>query len=410
MYRPLRDFLKLYIASFVKEGSPWVADTHENPFLDGRAPKLSIFEGSTYGESAELLWTPIEVKFRNDTLTKAAKGRLLDYLYRMSEFQAERTTFTGWLTNIKENVFITLDRSPERNDSHTIYHNCSFRDALAFMVEILSSDAERPRRGPFSRSLGDWVTHLGSGAGGTVAKFQLCSIPDDMIPVRPLPAGGLVAVKSLRVPGQHDIPLLLQIARGHGRPSSIPELVFYSEYMDQFAISPVGQGMREEELVRRGTFAQHALHQIFDGLLWLHANDIIHRDLRLDNIVFDGAQAVIIDYGAAVILPAINIAYLGGFSCCPPRILSAFHERYDPRKEDDYHAFVLFVHSVHYPSSTRQFSFYKIADSMSDENARLRRFWRRLKVSTVWGNFVLAAERGDVKTLRTMADMVVTVE
>jgi serine/threonine protein kinase len=225
-----------------------------------------------------------------------------------------------------------------------------------------------------------------------------------------LPADGLVAVKYLRASKQKDIEMLIRIAKLRAPPESIPKLVFYSQDMNQFAITPVGKGMTENELASSGTFAQHALNHILNGLLWLHANNIIHRDLRLDNIIFNKAQAVIIDYGTAVNFPAGEVDYLGGFTCCPPRILSTFHQKYEPQKEDDYHAFVLLVHSVHYPYSIQQFASAKIADPSSDENARLRSFWKRLKAAALWGNFVVAAEKGETETLKEMVKMVVTME
>ena len=175
-----------YLGHFIPASPVHVADTDDDKYLIGR--DISIFNGNVVGRQPHYVWSVIEVKKKQEKLSGDGKGQLVDYLCRMADSQPGRIKFTGLPTNINENVFTTVERcSNAVGNRCTIYRACRFEQAMAFVVKILSDNAELPDRYPFSPSLGLIHRYLGQGAGGAVAEFHLQDPPDDMIDLGHLP-------------------------------------------------------------------------------------------------------------------------------------------------------------------------------------------------------------------------------
>jgi len=138
-------------------------------------------------------------------------------------------------------------------------------------------------------------------------------------------------------------------------------------------------------------------------------NNTIHRDFRLDNTTFNRAQDVIVDNGTAVNFPAGKVAYLGGFTCCPPRILVSLLKNTNPGKRTT----IMRLSCSSFSPLSLLYSASCVPQNhgpTSDENARLRSFWKRLNAAVLWEKFVVAAEEGDTETLKEMSKMVVTMK
>lgn len=88
---------------------------------------------------------------------------------------------------------------------------------------------------------------------------------------------------------------------------------------------------------------------ITSAVQWLHARDIIHPDIRCENIVLHNGGAILIDFDLASSLPwSLPTPYCGGHSCIPPEhlegiIVKGWEYEYYPALSDDCFAIVLLV-------------------------------------------------------------------
>ncbi|KAA8893568.1 hypothetical protein FN846DRAFT_913882 [Sphaerosporella brunnea] len=94
---------------------------------------------------------------------------------------------------------------------------------------------------------------------------------------------------------------------------------------------------------------------------------------------------MLIDFGAAEVLPSPPIPYESGFLCCPPRILSTNTQPYTPIKADDYHAFVLVFNALLHPRSMKSFLSRMVNTPNSVESKCLQHLWLELTDSDTWG-------------------------
>lgn len=147
------------------------------------------------------------------------------------------------------------------------------------------------------------------------------------------------------------------------------------------------------------------LADVLAALAWLHSKNIIHRDVRIENVVMYEGHARLIDLGGAVELPAPeDTPYWGGYLCCPPELIGDFNLPYTPSKCHDRLSFVMMAYLMAFPHSLKSMTSIRVA-KRSAESYRLTRFWARLKVSSVWGPFVRAAEQNDMLTLGRIGDV-----
>lgn len=63
--------------------------------------------------------------------------------------------------------------------------------------------------------------------------------------------------------------------------------------------------------------------------------NIIHRDVRWDNIVIAGGRGVLIDFGAAIINDGRMHGFEGGIVCAPSRVIGQFSRQYQASTIDD---------------------------------------------------------------------------
>lgn len=66
------------------------------------------------------------------------------------------------------------------------------------------------------------------------------------------------------------------------------------------------------------------MYQVFSGIEYLHANEILHRDLKLENILFkDKKSLVLADFGLAAKLgPDFNFKKYGTPGYIAPEVLN----------------------------------------------------------------------------------------
>lgn len=191
---------------------------------------------------------------------------------------------------------------------------------------------------------------------------------------------------------QNEINILTKI-KSHGGCSTIARLVYASPENDELGVMSVGKPVDPMDLSELS-----ATTILADVLAALDSKNIIHRDVRIENVVMYEGRARLI---GAVELPAPeNTPYWGGYLCCPHELIGDFNLPYTPSKCDDRLSFVMMA----FPHTLNSVASIRVA-KRSAESYRLTRFWARLKVSSVWGLVVRAAEEGDVMMLGRIGDV-----
>ncbi|KAF8544147.1 hypothetical protein BDD12DRAFT_111850 [Trichophaea hybrida] len=415
MYTPVRTFLR----SLLDKAQYRVFDTHANDFLNNRKPDITISSAVLRDPHPIYVTTLIELKATTKDIDAKAMGQGLDYLERLVSSQPQRQQFTILISNLHCNRFIQYSRGGFGSQHKiTSFSPCDFVTAMQFLNDIVHDHNEQPEIPQFSPGLGVMQAHLGSTAYNIVASFRT---PSETLPamswVSHIPffdSLDLIAVKRRRRAPQapedtlaREIGLLKLIAN----VKHLPTILFHNSTFTEYAATPVGRPADPKYLNNHSSLSQQILTDVLTALIYLHENNIIHRDLRWDNIVEYEGRGYLIDLGSAVpASPRIEQKYFGGYICCPPRIAGSINTPYTPEKADDYHAYVLLVNTMLFPASTRGFNSVRLEDPTSDESKRFGSFWRRLKRSVVWGRYVTAAETGDVQLLGQMPEMVVMME
>jgi len=418
MYTPVRTFL----TSLLPKSQYRVFDTHGNAFLNNRKPDITICPKNLRDAHPVYVNTLIELKATTEAIDGTALGQGLDYLENLASAQIRRQKFTILVSNLHCNRFIQYWREgPGQHYKIIAFPPCDFVTAMQFLNDVVQNPEEQPETPQFSPGLGVIEAHLGSTAHNIVASFR---IPTQQLNTMSWTSSdlffggpGLVAVKRRRRPPQapqdtleREILLLKRIADATGA-KYLPSIQFHDSAFTEYGMVPVGRPIDPKHLNNHSTLSHQILSDVLNALVWLHEHDIIHRDLRWDNLVEHEAHGYLIDLGSAVAaVPCTKQKYYGGYICCPPRIATHINEFYIPENADDYHAYVLLVNSLLFPSSTAGFNSIRLEDPSSDESQRFCSFWRRLARSKVWGRYVQAAVAGDVEVLGQMPEMVVMME
>jgi hypothetical protein len=252
-----------------------------------------------------------------------------------------------------------------------------------------------------------------------VGEFKVFDIPSDMVAVgnRASPLIEVVAVKCSRKRSNHtilsnEIHFLKAISSLGGHPN-LPTILFYSPNETQFGMTPSGNRVNPSFLEDQRQLP-YVLSDILSAIIWLHDHNILHRDICWDNIVYGKSthRPTLVDFGAAIHLPhePVEVAYLGGFICCPPRLLADIPKPYIPEKSDDYHAYILLANSMLFPGSVAGFHCASVIDPDDDEVSRLQQLWCGLEESRVWDRYVKAAVQGNHAMMKTLPGVVFRLE
>lgn len=149
------------------------------------------------------------------------------------------------------------------------------------------------------------INELGSGSFGKVHLAKLESKDE---------YDHYFAIKVLKKPHRPSLKeKFLTEVTIHQQLSGHPNIITYyahSTLYDEFSVRMeyAACGTLFDQLKKRITFAEreaaHILRQIADGLDWIHSHNIVHRDLKLENILVteescDGLAVKIGDFGLA---------------------------------------------------------------------------------------------------------------
>lgn len=401
-----------------------VFDTHSRKNLSGRSPDMTFTVANARDSDSTSMIGVFELKDKD--LDDHAHGQVYDYLKLIKHKQMQRTHFVGVISNIRENIVMTLARqgSEDRFRCRT-YKSMSLAYVIAYLHEIILTHSEYlPPLPAFSIGLGIMERRLGNPQFSVVAAFKVprayrnrnFSLDKWMNPDTLNMEGVMVVKRSVPamrnyearfVKGEIEILRLINDLKGH---QNLPTILYNCLDMQELAIAPYGEALQPGKSPTADWNA--ALTDVLNALKWLHDHHIVHRDVRWDNVIWAGNRAVLIDLGASIHLPPSGLdrsvaRYNGGNICCPPRLIGVFNKRYTPIPADDCYAFVLLVSSLLFPERWTDLRSADAAKRNSSVATMLTLFWATMLKSRVWGKYVQAAESADYGRLKEMIEVCV---
>ncbi|KIL63717.1 hypothetical protein M378DRAFT_655859 [Amanita muscaria Koide BX008] len=203
----------------------------------------------------------------------------------------------------------------------------------------------------------------------------------------------------------------------------VPQLVWKAD--NQLGIMPCGRPV-DLDNGEPAYISRRIVKGLMDGLQFLHAMNIIHRDIRPSNLVLFGADdkchVVIIDYENAVDNNQ-KTSYEGGMICLPRHLLQHHLERgghvprfgapiessdsYTPRKQDDLHAAILVVLQILFFRWFRQFPVW-LVEKDPKRTQDVCDLWDNIERSAIWKPFLQAVQAMDddvYEKLKKMGDV-----
>lgn len=405
VYNPFLDAIRETLSACMPGPQPSFHNTSRNTYLNGRKPDLTISLPGIVDPDPFTAFVVFEMKLKKDRAkidTDKDLGQLMNYLLELLDQQSGRRFFIGILSDIARNVVVLLEVK-DSGWNITQHHPTDIYSTLAFLSETaLVQPSHHPPDFGFSPSLGNMRRRLGNPHHSVVGEFV---IPDNPAQV--------MAVKRSTIPSG-EIALLRSFLC-NDRPSSIPYLVHVDAEEAEFGITPVGLPLVPGAFVNAEQ-ARTVLTDVHGALCWLHERGIVHRDVRCGNIIVTPqSRGVLIDFDSACDIRRGSLRfYRGGYLCCPRRHLRNvlahdWSQMYTPAFADDWHAFVLLINCMIFPSGMVGFRSNEVGTVGSPESWKLLALWDALEASSVWGPFVKAAVDSDVETLKSMVNMFVWV-
>lgn len=427
MYTRIRECFNNHLKTPMSDDHPGsqVFDTHHSELISGLKPDMSIVTASRTTATASCLIAVVELKAGK--LTKDAFGQLYDYLKGIQKLQPNRRLIVGLLSNLEENRFVMLDTGPSRRTRCIRYNSVSLRIAMTYLRDVIITDSIcHPPASVFVPSLGPMEEQLGNPAFSILGVFKIPARIKTtefregrwVIPWDEIPDGDQMVVKRT-TPGVHgsiyqsraprtvvnEIEILLKI-RVHTkneeltRRNILPDILYHTLDYQEFGIVPRGTPIHASD---GHTNWAKVLVDVLDALRWLHNHQIIHRDVRIDNIIWVVDHAVLIDLGTAVDMSSGDMVnFNGGYICCPPRLLGDLSGIYEPIPADDCLAVVMLVNTILFPSRWECFQSAELEKPGSPETRNMEKFWKSMATSAIWGPFYEAGRNAKYDILRMM--------
>lgn len=409
MYRPFADVIGAILNTARTDDTvgATVLDTHNRQYLGVYSPDISIVIGGLHNADSSSVHMVIELKHASVALEAKGLGQSYDYALAIRAAQGHRRFHIVMLSNLVDTQFVLLD-SHDSSTRHFLATDLAH--AISYIKHwVLLSPDFCPQVPPYSLCLRDMVRRLGTSKHSVVAEFDApVGMPGTLSRLfADENLGTTMAVKRSSDPSKfgdisHEITILTQIKKSGGH-ENIARLVYFSPLADELGVMPVGQRVIVSELDEPDVIT--ILHDVLAALQWLHSKNIIHRDVRIDNVILHDRHARLIDFGAAIEIPApADTAYWGGYICCPVELIGDFTRPYTPSKKHDLYAFVLMAALMAFPNSLKSMTSKDVSQHTPESN-RLKRYWHRLTYSTVWGRFVAAAEDLRYGDLEAVSDV-----
>ena len=336
-------------------------------------------------------------------------GQMLDYFSILREKQPLRSRFTGVLSNYSSSwVYeVVFEETGPKVDE---YACPSLADAIIFADKSSASQLET-RLPVLDSPLDSKYSVLATGKHYFLLSVK--KLADDtprriptrgqtvknwVFPVRYLAKNGEFVLKIAH--GDRSLENEIQILEKLRRAESphIPELV-WTHGFSELGIVPIGEPILPGE---PAAVSRKIVQGMIDGLRYLHRQGIIHRDIRLSNLILkrekNDVKVLIIDYETAFD-PKQNhstdnkVEYSGGYICWPRRLLLSSEGLYMPEPADDLFACILVVLHLLFPLRFDEFNAWNIraSDNQNPESLKVLQMWRDIESSKIWGQFYEAA-------------------
>lgn len=429
MYKRVQECLAAHLDSprtDIHPGSQ-VFDTHLVEIIGHLKPDMSIVTGASSSPTVSTMIAAVELKVGK--LDKDSFGQLYDYLKGIKAAQPNRRLIIGLLSNLKDNHFLVLECNKGSITRCIHYQSVSLAVALTYLRDVVIRDGiYHPPASVFTADLGRLDMHLGNPAFSILGVFPIppaITTPEFakgrwVDPDFVVPYGKVQMVVKRTTPGVHgmgiqsraprtvhnEIKILLKIrelARADDiELTTLPQILYHNDTLDEFGILPRGTPVHPSD---SGIKWGKVISDVLDALAWLHSHSIIHRDVRMDNIIWNVDHAVLIDLGTAVDLSLYRgkpMCWNGGYLCCPPGIIGNLDTSYYPEPADDCLAVVLLVNTVLFPVKWQSFRSGELERPGSLETKRLASFWEKLVKSPVWGRYWVASKACKYDELKMM--------
>jgi hypothetical protein len=366
-------------------------DTSISKFKDNRLPHALFYY--------------IEWKLPACSLTAPAiLGQVLEYFHALRERQPYRSEFVAVLSNVVTAFVMTAKYDP---DAFVV--NLQATETIA--DAIIFADKESRQQ---------FIEHIPKIPEGFSSQFSVLRIsrhhallsvpqPNSTIlgwrdPCRSPKSPTFVLKASRDRDVSSEVTILKEIKKSPCL--HLPELVWSSRGNKQLGIVPCGKPIQSQ---RPFTISRGIVIGLMDGLKHLHDLGIVHRDIRLSNLILDTKDnVVIIDYETAIQLrDHQEVEYDGGYICWPKQLLESNTTLYIPEPADDLLASILVVLHLIFPACFDSFhsSNVNIDHSCTKETKQLLALWNNIGQSKIWGPFAEAAKAGNYTKLKDMGDV-----
>jgi hypothetical protein len=359
--------------------------------------------------------------------TAAHCGQMLDYFKSVREKQPHRSHFIGILSNYSSSWVYdaVFDEEGPKIDE---YPCSSLEDAIIF-ADASPASQLRATIPSLDKTLDPKFSVLSLGKHYFLLSVKRrLPLPDDTVPKHmPTRRTTVNNTSSWFPPDRHreqKNQFVLKIAhdnssldneittlkklRGAKSPH-IPELV-WTRGSGELGILPIGDPVLPGE---GAAVSRKVVRGMIDGLRYLHGQGIIHRDVRLSNLILkherNDVNVVIIDYETAFDSGRnrSRVDYSGGCICWPQRLLQSTEQLYMPEAADDLFACILVVLHLLFPRRFDEFNASNIQANgdQNPETLKVLQMWKDIENSKIWGGFYLAAKDQDYDKLLEISEV-----
>jgi tRNA A-37 threonylcarbamoyl transferase component Bud32 len=361
--------------------------------------------------------------------TAAHCGQMLDYFKSIREKQPHRSRFIGVLSNYSSSW--VYDAVFDENGPKIEEYPCSsLADAIIFADKSLASQL-RATIPSLDKALDPKFSVLSVGKhyfllsvkkriplqDDTVPRHmptrsQTVNIPKWFPPVRYREQKSQFVLKITHDNHSLDNEITILEKLRDANCLHIPDLVWIRG-SGELGILPIGEPVLPGE---PAAVSRKIVRGMIDGLRYLHSQGIVHRDIRLSNLILkrerNDINVVIIDYETAFDSrqnhsTGSEVDYSGGYICWPQRLLQSTEQLYMPEPADDLFACILVVLHLLFPRRFDELNVGNIrADGSSNpETLKVLQMWKDIENSKIWGGFYRAAKDEDYDKLLEISEV-----